>query len=220
MVLVLVLGDLHIPFRSPSIPALFRRLLTPGKISEVLSTGNICDRETMEWLAGIVGGMGAVKVVRGGWDESPNLPPSLTVSYGPIRIGVIQGHQAVPLGDTDMLSAIARKMDVDVLISGGTHRFEAFEHEGRFFLNPGSATEGAAPSSEPRDPTPSFALLDIQGDMIISYVYQLVDGAVNVEKIEFKKKNVPPAQVHGEGGIQQGVEGLGFENYSGVGVTA
>lgn len=55
-----------------------------------------------------------------------------------------------------MLAALARQMDVDVLISGGTHRsvlrslshtgggliyrFEAFEHEQRFFVNPGSAT--------------------------------------------------------------------------------
>lgn len=39
-----------------------------------------------------------------------------------------------------MLAAVARQMDVDVLISGGTHRFEAFEFEGRFFVNPGSAT--------------------------------------------------------------------------------
>lgn len=39
-----------------------------------------------------------------------------------------------------MLAALARTMDVDVLISGGTHRFEAFESEGRFFINPGSAT--------------------------------------------------------------------------------
>ena len=60
-----------------------------------------------------------------------------------------------------MLAALARQMDVDVLVSGGTHRyvlahakaaatggplskaysrFEAFEFEGRFFVNPGSAT--------------------------------------------------------------------------------
>lgn len=31
-------------------------------------------------------------------------------------------------------------MDVDVLVTGGTHTFESFETEGRFFINPGSAT--------------------------------------------------------------------------------
>lgn len=31
-------------------------------------------------------------------------------------------------------------MDVDVLLWGGTHKFEAYELEGKFFINPGSAT--------------------------------------------------------------------------------
>lgn len=53
---------------------------------------------------------------------SASLPPSMVVQHGPLRIGVIHGHQVVPLGDAEMLAATARKMDVDVLISGGTHR--------------------------------------------------------------------------------------------------
>lgn len=47
----------------------------------------------------------------------------MVVQHGPLRIGVIHGHQVVPLGDPEMLGATARKMDVDVLISGGTHRY-------------------------------------------------------------------------------------------------
>lgn len=31
-------------------------------------------------------------------------------------------------------------MDVDLLVTGHTHQFDAFEREGRFFVNPGSAT--------------------------------------------------------------------------------
>ena len=31
-------------------------------------------------------------------------------------------------------------MDVDILLTGHTHRFEAIEYEGKFFVNPGSAT--------------------------------------------------------------------------------
>lgn len=171
-------------------------------------------------------------------------------------------------------------MDVDVLVTGNTHRFDAFEREGRFFVNPGSATgawssvwpiradgdeeqeeenkqatdakehqedkeapvdaaealnqkaaqkEGVeakedkdaksttsndekskkdessdkatddkakdkvkdkAPQREPKpapEPTPSFALLDIQGAVIVTYVYQLIDNEVKVEKMEFRK---------------------------------
>ena len=50
------------------------------------------------------------------------LPASLVITHGSLRIGLIHGHQVVPLGDTEALSAIARKMDVDILVSGGTHR--------------------------------------------------------------------------------------------------
>jgi vacuolar protein sorting-associated protein 29 len=123
--------------------------------------------------------------------------------------------------------------------------FEAFEFEGRFFLNPGSATGAFLPgyvpvpssmasasnspktdthaeaesttnspsspdaaatapaesttiittttpsssSTDPPRPTPSFALLDIQGTVVVTYVYQLVQGEVKVDKIEFRGGN-------------------------------
>ena len=37
------------------------------------------------------------------------------------------------------------------------------------------------------DPTPSFALLDIQGPVVVTYVYQLIEGEVRVEKVEYRK---------------------------------
>ena len=33
-----------------------------------------------------------------------------------------------------------RRLDVDVLVYGGTHQHVTFEHEGKFFVNPGSIT--------------------------------------------------------------------------------
>ena len=56
------------------------------------------------------------------------------------RVGLSHGHQIVPAGDPDSLAMIARKLDVDVLISGHTHRFESYEYDNKFFINPGSAT--------------------------------------------------------------------------------
>lgn len=38
-----------------------------------------------------------------------------------------------------------------------------------------------------RDPIPSFALLDIQGPIVVTYVYQLIDGDVRVEKVEYRQ---------------------------------
>lgn len=69
----------------------------------------------------------------------------------------------IEFDDADALLIAARQMDVDILLWGGTHRFEAFEMEGRFFINPGSAT-GAMSSgylAEGEEPTPSFCLMDV-----------------------------------------------------------
>lgn len=40
---------------------------------------------------------------------------------------------------------LARQMDVDVLITGHTHECQTFQHEGRFYINPGSATGAFSP---------------------------------------------------------------------------
>lgn len=54
-------------------------------------------------------------------------------------------------------------MDVDVLLWGGTHRFEAYEMEGKFFVNPGSATGalGTGWWADGEEPVPSFVLMDV-----------------------------------------------------------
>ncbi|KAK1220323.1 Vacuolar protein sorting-associated protein 29 [Marasmius sp. AFHP31] len=184
MVLVLLIGDLHIPHRVHDLPVKFKKLLVPGKIQQILCTGNVCDKETYEYLRTI---SPDVHVVKGDYDETSNFPLSQTIVHHPIKIGVIHGHQCVPIGDLDGLSAIARQMDVDVLVSGHTHNVQAVEYDNRFFVNPGSAT-GAWTGLFNGDATPSFALMDIQGPVVVTYVYQLVEGEVRVEKVEFRKE--------------------------------
>ena len=105
-------------------------------------------------------------------------------------------------------------MDVDVLLWGGTHKFEAYETEGKFFVNPGSATGalGTGWWAEEEEPIPSFCLMDVsrdevnscaeekadkfkvQGDVLVLYVYQLKTDPsgvemVGVEKVSFRKQN-------------------------------
>ena len=55
-------------------------------------------------------------------------------------------------------------MDVDVLLWGGTHKFEAYELEGKFFVNPGTATGAFSTSwmSIEEEPIPSFCLMDVR----------------------------------------------------------
>lgn len=66
MVLVLVIGDLHIPHRIHDLPSKFKKLLVPGKIQQILCTGNVCDRETYEYLRTV---SPDVNVVKGDYDE-------------------------------------------------------------------------------------------------------------------------------------------------------
>ena len=105
-----------------------------------------------------------VQIVKGDFDvEAPNLPASKVVTHGSLRIGFTHGHTIVPPGDPDALLIFARHMDVDVLLWGGTHRFEAYELEGKFFVNPGSATGamGTGWWAEGEDCVPSFCMMDV-----------------------------------------------------------
>ncbi|KIX93051.1 uncharacterized protein Z520_11324 [Fonsecaea multimorphosa CBS 102226] len=190
--LVLVIGDLFIPDRAPEIPQKFRKLLAPGKIGQVICLGNITDKETYDFLRQTAPDL---HIVKGDFDtEASNLALSKVVQHGGLRIGFTHGHTIIPQGDADALLIAARQMDVDILLWGGTHKFEAYELEGKFFVNPGSATGAFSTSwlAIDEDPTPSFCLMDIQGDVLVLYVYQLRKDEsgnenVAVEKVSFRK---------------------------------
>eukprot|EP01137_Pigoraptor_chileana_P019304 Opistho-2@80163 len=180
--LVLVLGDLHIPHRSNDLPAKFKKLLVPGKIQHILCTGNLCCKETYDYLKALASD---VHVVKGDFDENIAYPDQKVVTVGQFKIGLSHGHQIVPWGDLEALSLLQRQMDVDILITGHTHKCDTFEREGRFFVNPGSAT--GAYSSLTSDVVPSFVLMDIQGANVVTYVYTLHGDDVKVERIDYKK---------------------------------
>jgi UDP-2,3-diacylglucosamine pyrophosphatase LpxH len=38
--------------------------------------------------------------------------------------------QVVPWGDLDSLAMLQRQLDVDILVTGHTHQFKAYKHEG------------------------------------------------------------------------------------------
>jgi len=180
--LVLVLGDLHIPHRVATLPAKFRKLLLPGRIQHILCTGNLCTRESIDYLKTVAAD---VHIVRGDVDDHPVYPEQKVVTVGQFRIGLCHGHQIVPWGDPDALAILQRQLDVDILITGHTHKFEAYEHENKFYINPGSATGAFHPLE--KNTVPSFVLMDIQSSTVVTYVYQLIDNDVKVERIEFKK---------------------------------
>lgn len=72
--------------------------------------------------------------------QNRHFPTSLVLNYSPVKIGVIHGHQIIPANDPLSFFYCAQSMDVDILLSGNTNKFEAYKLGERFFLNPGSAT--------------------------------------------------------------------------------
>jgi len=180
--LVLVVGDFHIPHRAAFIPEKFQRMLVPNKMQHVLCTGNLVTKEQHDELKSLAPN---VHIVRGGFDEDNSFPDSKVIQIGQFKIGLIHGHQIVPWGDAHSLAMIQRQLDVDILITGHTHRNEVNEYEGKWFINPGSIT--GAYSTLTTDVVPSFILLAIQGSKVVTYVYELHGDQVDVSKSEFSK---------------------------------
>eukprot|EP00741_Cyanophora_paradoxa_P001343 tig00000480_g1299.t1 len=183
MVLVLFIGDFHIPHRVADLPAKFKSLLVPNKIQHIVCTGNLCTKEVYDYLRSLAP---EVHVVRGDFDDGQQWPESKVVTVGAFKIGVCHGHQIVPWGDSEALAQLQRQLDVDVLVTGHTHAFSAIQYEKKLFVNPGSAT--GAFSILSTDVKPSFVLMDIQGSSSVAYVYQLeTETEVKIDKIEFSK---------------------------------
>lgn len=53
-------------FRSQSIPSKFKKLLVPGRIHHILVTGNLCTKESFDYLKSLASD---VHVVRGDFDD-------------------------------------------------------------------------------------------------------------------------------------------------------
>lgn len=139
--------------------------------------------------------------MRGDFDDgiylpgvADTLPENKVVTIGNFRLGLCHGHQVVPWGDPDSLGAKQRELDCDILITGHTHRFAAYEYSQKLFINPGSATGAFNASFKVgEEPTPSFVLMDLQGTNVVTYVYELHGEEVAVKKIVHQKAEAPPA---------------------------
>lgn len=183
---MLVLGDLHIPHRADAIPPQLKELLVPGKMHHVLCTGNVCSKATEEYLRTLAN---SVHIVRGDMDLQAglsDLPDHKVLQIGEFTVGLTHGHLCMPWGDTAALAALQRQLDVDILITGHTHKADVYECENKYIVNPGSVT--GAFSSATGEVSPSFALLAIKDRKVVTWVYELRDGEVTIAKSEFIKQ--------------------------------
>jgi putative phosphoesterase len=183
--LILVIGDLHIPIRSHVIPAAFKDSLTQNSgVSKILCTGNLTSRDEIESLREFCPD---VQIVRGEFDED-DIPDvsQIVESIAGFRIALVSASSIIPPNDKDRLLAKARELNADILIFGGGHRAGVFEANGTFFVNPGSAT-GAFCATTPKA-LPSFILINVQGSTAVAFIYTLEeDGQITVTKEKFTK---------------------------------
>jgi len=181
--LVLVVGDMFVPQRSPDIDEQFKTILIPNKLQHVLSLGNIGSRESYDWLKSLSNDFHTVK---GDFDDG-DAPEKKVVQIGEFKIGMIHGHQVLPWGDLDSLTNVQRELGCDILLSGHTHQIDIKVKDKKFYINPGSIS--GAFSHLIADPNPSFILMVLQGEEAIIYSYILNDKNEKFElsKIEFSK---------------------------------
>lgn len=158
--LTLAIGDIYIPDRAFEFPQKFRKLLCPNpntiptnnKLSKVLCLGNINNSyDTLKFLYDL---SPSFNMVRGEFDnvqilsqqigslngKESQIPTYNIIQHDNLKIGFTNGYLVVPKNDPLALLTFAREIDVDILIWGGTHKVEAYTLDGKFFINPGSAT--------------------------------------------------------------------------------
>ncbi|ETN10900.1 hypothetical protein PPTG_09954 [Phytophthora nicotianae INRA-310] len=200
--LVLVIGDSHIPNRASEIPEKFQKMLVrrvwslvqyvlandyhgqvPNKMQHVLCTGNMVTKEQFDELRNLAPN---VHLVAGDCDQEGIYPETKVITIGQFRIGLCHGHQIVPWGDQHSLAALQRKMNVDILVTGHTHRSHIRTEHGKWFINPGSIT--GAFSSVSSDVIPSFMLMALQGPKVVAFLYELKGDNVVVSKSEITKE--------------------------------
>mmetsp|Transcript_4813 Transcript_4813/g.6367 ORF Transcript_4813/g.6367 Transcript_4813/m.6367 type:complete len:200 (+) Transcript_4813:133-732(+) len=185
--LLIVLGDVCIPNRAAKIPDKFDKLLkASNQVKQVLCTGNLCTRtmeQTLESLSPIF------HSVRGDLDdkkEFPEAPLEKKIRAGAFDIALIHGHQVVPWGDVQSLANYKRKLGVDILISGHTHKASVTELSDGLLLNPGSLT-GSFNAVETKT-TPSFMAVSIKDGVCQIYLYELKEKKVVVSTHLYEKK--------------------------------
>lgn len=68
------------------------------------------------------------------------IPLNTIIKQGDFTIACCNGYTVVPKSDPLSLLTLARQLDVDIVLWGGTHNVEAYTLEDKFFINPGTCT--------------------------------------------------------------------------------
>jgi putative phosphoesterase len=105
-------------------------LLALGRSDHIIHAGDICDPQTLR----VLGEIAPVTAVRGNCDQgdwASALHETEVVQIGAVTIYVIH--------NLDELDLDPRAADIDVVVSGHSHRPKSEMRDGVLYINPGSA---------------------------------------------------------------------------------
>lgn len=139
------------PLQYQDIPDKFKKLLSvPNKISKVVLLGNCTKSYSLinfvdkisQDSTYVRGEFDSTKLpsIKNTNEKNDDITLSTVIKFGNFKIGCCSGYTIVPKNDPLSLLALARQLDVDIMLWGGTHNVEAYTLEGKFFVNPGSCT--------------------------------------------------------------------------------
>ncbi len=169
--LIGIISDTHIPQRSQSIPEKVFEVFED--VDLILHCGDIEVISVIEELEKIA----PVVAVHGNCDPYIGFNTHEIIEVEDVKIGLTHGV-VYPKGDTQQLYYLARELDVDILISGHTHRPMIKEEGEILLLNPGSPTQ-------PRLSEPSVMLLDINGKEVNAEVVKI--GEATCKALDFSQ---------------------------------
>jgi len=177
---ILAIGDFHYPDRA-SYPKKIFEVLKGEKFDLILCTGDLTDLKVLDDLESL----GTVKIVQGNMDWNFGHPDRIIEKINGIKIGLIHGSQIRPRGDLKKLCDYAKRLNVDILISGHTHAQSVnICDNNKLLINPGSAT-GAW--SFLADRIPSFIIIETDNEIIKIIKCQLKTQSLHREILEYKK---------------------------------
>jgi putative phosphoesterase len=185
---LLIIGDLHIPERASSIQKPIMDKIGNERFDFVLCTGDLTDEGSLKFLSNL----GKLYAVQGNMDLLA-LPRSAKIEAEAFTIGLIHGDTVHPRGSIKGLANEAQRMNVDIIVSGHTHRLSINEANVNsrelLLLDPGSAT--GCWSGGPASFTPSFIMLEIAGNEATVHSYVLKGEVLKKSIIKFRAQTNP-----------------------------
>ncbi|MDR0911512.1 MAG: YfcE family phosphodiesterase [Methanobrevibacter sp.] len=181
--LVGLISDTHVSDRAKELPA---TVFTAFKdVDFILHAGDIIYNDVLEKLKKVTPEV-KVFAVLGNMDSiyDLDLEESKVLTIGGVKIGLKHG-QVRPKGDIKQLESIARELDVDVLVSGHTHKPLIEKVNNITLVNPGSPTV-------PRIDDPTVMLMKIEDgevDFELVKIAELTCSSINFANEKKKEED-------------------------------